>query len=53
MIDSQNLLLDIQTALYAASAKRDDGMADLERAIGTAIPDETRPDQTIPERNKE
>jgi outer membrane protein TolC len=53
LIDSQNLLLDIQTALYAVSAKRDDGMADLERAIGTAIPDETRPDQTIPERNKE
>ena len=53
LIDSQNLLLDIQTALYAASAKRDAGMADLERAIGTAIPDETSPDQNIPERNKQ
>ena len=37
LIDSQNLLLDIQTALYTASSARDAGMADLERAIGTPL----------------
>jgi outer membrane protein TolC len=47
LVDSQNLLLDIQTALYKASAERDAGMADLERAIGTELPDPTGP-----ERNK-
>lgn len=41
LIESQNLLLDIQTALYTASSARDAGMADLERAIGTALPDKT------------
>ena len=46
LIDSQNLLLDIQIALYRASANRDAGVADLERAIGTKLPD-----TTIPERN--
>jgi outer membrane protein TolC len=43
LIESQNLLLDIQTALYKASSERDAGMADLERAIGTALPDTTSP----------
>ena len=38
LIDSQNLLLDIQTALYTASSARDAALADLERAIGTAVP---------------
>jgi outer membrane protein TolC len=38
LIDSQNLLLDIQTAFYKASSARDAGTADLERAIGTSIP---------------
>jgi len=41
LIDSQNLLLDIQMALYKASAEKDAGMADLERAIGTALPNKT------------
>jgi len=34
LIESQNLLLDIQTALYNASAATDAGLARLERAIG-------------------
>jgi len=38
LIDSQNLLLDIQTSLYTASSARDAALADLERAIGTAVP---------------
>jgi outer membrane protein TolC len=38
LIDSQNLLLDIQTAYYKALAARDVGVAELERAIGTGIP---------------
>jgi outer membrane protein TolC len=37
LIDSQNLLLDIQTAYYKASAATDAGVAGLERAIGTQI----------------
>lgn len=41
LIDSQNLLLDIQTSLYKASSDRDAGVADLERAIGAALPDTT------------
>jgi outer membrane protein TolC len=45
LIESQNLLLDIQTALYKASSERDAGMADLERAIGTALPDTTSPER--------
>ena len=35
LIDSQNLLLDIQTAYYKASSETDAGIAELERAIGT------------------
>ena len=38
LIDSQNLLLDIQTAYYKASAATDAGIAELERATGTKIP---------------
>lgn len=38
LIDSQNLLLDIQTACYKASAASDTGVAELERAIGAAMP---------------
>ena len=41
LIDSQNLLLDIQTAYYKASAATDSGFATLERAIGTQIPSTT------------
>ena len=45
LIDSQSLLLDIQTALYRASADRDEGMAELERAIGTKLPDTNSPER--------
>ena len=37
LIEAQNLLLDIQTAYYKASAATDAGMAQLERAIGEPI----------------
>ena len=39
LIDSQNLLLDIQTAYYKASSETDAGIAELERAIGTQVPE--------------
>jgi outer membrane protein TolC len=42
LIDAQNLLLDIQTATYKASAATDEGMAQLERAIGAPMPDSTK-----------
>lgn len=48
LIDSQNLLLDVQTALNTAASARDAALADLERAIGTAIPEES----TSKEKNK-
>jgi len=38
LIDSQNLLLEVQTACYKASSATDEGIADLERAIGTQLP---------------
>jgi outer membrane protein TolC len=38
LIESQNLLLDIQTSYYKALAATDRGMAQLERAIGEPIP---------------
>ena len=41
LIDAQNLLLDIQTATYKASADTDEGMAKLERAIGAPIENPT------------
>ena len=47
LIDSQNLLLDIQTALYKASADRDAAVADLERAMGTALPEATVKERKI------
>ena len=37
LIDSQNLLLDIQTAYYKASAETDAGIAQLERAMGAPL----------------
>jgi cobalt-zinc-cadmium efflux system outer membrane protein len=42
LIDSQNMLLDIETALYTAEAAVDTGIARLERATGTPLsqPDE-------------
>jgi outer membrane protein TolC len=42
LIDAQNLLLDIQTAYYKASAATDAGMAQLERAIGAPIANTTK-----------
>ena len=45
LIEGQKLLLDIQTALYQASADRDLGVADLERAIGTALPGTSTPER--------
>jgi outer membrane protein TolC len=38
LIDSQNLLLDIETAEYKALAATDTGIAQLERAIGAPLP---------------
>jgi outer membrane protein TolC len=38
LIEAQNLLLDIQTAYYKASAATDAGMAQLELVIGAPIP---------------
>ena len=39
LIESQNLLLEIQTAYYKASSETDAGIAELERAIGTQVPE--------------
>jgi outer membrane protein TolC len=44
LIDAQNLLLDIQTAYYKASAATDAGMAQLERAVGAPIAKTTNPE---------
>ena len=44
LIDSQNLLLDIQTAYYKAMSATDTGIAELERGIGTKVP-ESSPDR--------
>jgi outer membrane protein TolC len=38
LIESQNLLLDIQDAYYNASAAADKGISELERAIGAPVP---------------
>jgi outer membrane protein TolC len=48
LIDAQNLLLDIQTAAYKASAETDEGMAQLERAVGAPIanPTKSNPERT-------
>jgi outer membrane protein TolC len=37
LIDSQNLLLDVQTAYYKAASAVDAGIAQLERAIGAPL----------------
>ena len=37
LIESQNLLLDVQTALYKAQSATDAGIAQLERAVGSPI----------------
>jgi len=39
LIDSQNLLLDIQVAYYKALSATDAGVAELERTIGAQIPE--------------
>ena len=44
LIDAQNLLLDIQTAYYKASAETDAGLAQLERAIGAPLQSATKQD---------
>ncbi len=46
LIDSQNLLLDIQTAYYKASAATDAGVANLERAIGAPLPAKSGAERT-------
>jgi outer membrane protein TolC len=46
LIDSQNLLLDIQTAFYKASAATDAGIAQLERAIGAPLRTEPGTERT-------
>lgn len=38
LVESQNLLLDIEDAYYNASAAADKGIAELERAIGAPVP---------------
>jgi outer membrane protein TolC len=48
LIDSQNLLLDIQTAFYKASSATDAGIAELERAIGAQLPDAAETIQAQP-----
>ena len=49
LIDAQNLLLDIQTATYKASAATDEGRSQLERAIGAPI---TKSQQTATQRGQ-
>jgi outer membrane protein TolC len=39
LIDSQNLLLDIRSDTYKALSEEDAGSAQLEHAIGAALPD--------------
>lgn len=43
LVDSQNMILDVQTAYYRSSAELDARLAELERAIGTTLP-EARPE---------
>ena len=50
LIDSQNLLLDIEMASYKASADCDAAVAQLERAIGTTLPPKTGTDEHGTER---
>lgn len=46
LIDSQSLLLEIQTAYYKASAATDAGIAQLERAMGAPLPTELGTERT-------
>lgn len=38
LIDSQNMMLDVQSSYYRSAAELDQRIAELERAIGTALP---------------
>ena len=38
LIDSQNMMLDVQSSFYRTAAELDARIAELERAIGTAVP---------------
>jgi outer membrane protein, heavy metal efflux system len=38
LIDSQNMMLDVQSSFYRTAAELDSRLADLERAIGAAVP---------------
>ena len=42
LIDSQNMLLDVETSYYKAAAALDARLAELERAVGAPIPHDTR-----------
>jgi cobalt-zinc-cadmium efflux system outer membrane protein len=42
LIDSQNMLLDVETSYYKAAASLDARLAELERAIGAPIPGDAR-----------
>ena len=38
LIDSQNMMLDVQSSFYRSAAELDSRVAELERAIGTSLP---------------
>ena len=38
LIDSQNMMLDVQSSFYRTAAELDSRIAELERAVGTALP---------------
>ena len=38
LIDSQNMMLEVQSAYYRSAAELNSRLAELERAIGTALP---------------
>ncbi|MGA2001564.1 MAG: TolC family protein [Terriglobales bacterium] len=42
LIDSQNMLLEVETSYYKAAAALDARLAELERAVGAPIPHDTR-----------
>lgn len=42
LIDSQNMLLDVQTSYYKAAADLDSRLAELERAVGASLPHDRR-----------
>jgi outer membrane protein, heavy metal efflux system len=39
LVDSQNMMLDVQSSFYRSAAEFDSRMAELERAIGTTLPE--------------